>query len=120
MQAIGPSKVLCTNVYAVRSYESYCGYLFLNADKRPLAWALGAFNIETSDIKAVSPTKMAALGRFTFWREQVQKGLTLKGNPIIALLNATLPNKERDIGTLLRIIDAKVQKDVYCGRRRMS
>lgn len=82
--------------------------MFLEPELRPLAWALGAFNIETSDIKVVSKSKMAALGRFTFWKEQIDKGLSLRGNPVISLLNNTLSNKTKDLPLLMDVINAKV------------
>lgn len=90
-----------------RNVDAY--YALLVAQSDPVSLVVEAVHAETSAIKASAPSKLAAMGRFAFWRDLVlPKGgspISLQHHPIVPAIS--ILNNDGRLA-IMELIKAKV------------
>lgn len=64
----------CKSILKKYDYEDYLCSLFLPTILKPLKWALGALDIETSRVKTISRNAEICISRLQFWEDSLLGG----------------------------------------------
>jgi NADH dehydrogenase [ubiquinone] 1 alpha subcomplex assembly factor 6 len=101
----------CRNQLHKFDYNSYLCSLFLPAADRPLAWAIGAFNIETAQVRDIVSDVNVGKMRLSWWRQtidQIFTGNSPPHHPVALGLAYAVQRRSLSKRWFLRIINERV------------
>jgi NADH dehydrogenase [ubiquinone] 1 alpha subcomplex assembly factor 6 len=101
----------CRNQLQKFDYNSYLCSLFLPAADRPLAWAIGAFNIETAQVRDIVSDINVGKMRLSWWKQtidQIYAGNNPPHHPVALGLAYAVQRRSLSKPWFLRIITERV------------
>jgi hypothetical protein len=91
-----------------RNKDAYFANFFVRQrNEQQKSWIVDAFHAETSSIKVLARTQVAAMSRFSFWRDMLENPSERQSHPIGPALNILAIS---DLEFLRQLNKAKVSK----------